>query len=277
MTELGELIEEPILFPLDSAADIAADLTEPGLLEPSALYRPAGVPETVVLAWLPDTVREIGTREGSHLHRQVSDVLDPRPLYERDHRGVRIGWCYPTMGAPHSVMILEELIALGARRFIAVGGAGVLVPDLVMGHPFVVTSALRDEGTSAHYLVPGAVVEADPVGVRACEEALDEAGVGFAAGRTWTTDAIYRENRAKVERRIAQGCAVVDMEASAIHAVAQYRGVRLGQIVFSADSLVEAEWDRRGWTGAHEVHEAMFWLAMDAAVRLAQLDGETAA
>ena len=261
-------------FLLDSTADIEADLDQEGILEPSAMYPPSVVPDTVVLAFLPKTVHAVGALEGSRVCRQVSDMLAPRPLYERDHRGVRVGFCYPAIGAPHTVMIMEELIARGVRRFVAVGSAGVLVPDLVLGHPFVITSALRDEGTSAQYAAPSAVIEADPLGVRACEEVLDEAGVGFAAGRVWTTDAIYRETRGRVQRRIAQGCAMVDMEASALQAVAKFRGVRLGHIVFSADSLVGEQWDHRSWNHAVDVHETLFWLAMDAAVRLAELDAD---
>lgn len=270
---MGEQVGQP--WPLlDSAAEIEADLGQEGILEPTAMYQPAAVPDTVVLAFLPDVVASVGALEGSRVCRQVSDMLDTRPLYERDHRGQRIGWCYPGIGAPHAVMIMEELIARGVQRFVAVGSAGVLVPDLVLGHPFVVTSAVRDEGTSAQYVPPAAVIDADPLGVRACEEALDEAGVGFSAGRVWTTDAIYRETRARAKRRIEQGCAMVEMEASALQAVAQFRGVRLGQIVFSADSLVGEAWDHRSWARAIDVHETVFWLAMDAAVRLAELDVE---
>lgn len=257
---------------LDSTADIEADLAEEGVLEPSAIYQPSVVPDTVVLAFLPRTVQEVGQREGSRVCRRLSENLDPRPLYERDHRGQRIGFAYPSMGAPFTVMIMEELIARGVQRFVAVGSAGVLVPDLVLGHPFVVTSALRDEGTSPQYAPPSPVIDADPLGVQACEEVLAESGIGYSAGRVWTTDAIFRETRGRVRRRIAQGCAMVDMEAASIAAVARFRGVRLGQIVFSADSLAGEDWDHRSWSHAVDVHEAMFWAAMDAAVRLAELD-----
>ncbi len=261
-------------FPLDSTADLVADLEQEGFLEPSALYPRADVPAVAVLAFLPQTVHDVGAREGSRVTRTLSDVLEPRPLYEREHKGVRVGWCYPSMGGPHTVMVMEELIALGVRRIIAVGSAGVLRSELVMGHPFVVTSALRDEGTSGQYLLPSPVVDADPVGVRACREALVEAGVGFSAGRTWTTDAIYRETRGRVQRRMDQGCAVVEMEAASMMAVARYRDIHFGQILFGADSLAGESWDSRAWPTAADVHEAMFWWAMDAAVRLGELVGE---
>lgn len=114
------------------------------------------------------------------------------------------------------------------------------------------------------------MVEAPPEGVTALVETLTEAGVAFEQGRTWTTDAIYRETRSRVQRRIAQGCAVVEMEAAAFFAVAAYRGVSLGQMLFSADSLAGDAWDHRSWHRAQDAHRAVFWLAMDAAVRLAE-------
>lgn len=256
----------------DTVADVTADLAEPGFLEPSGMYPPGDVPEAVVLCFLPETVAAMGELDGARVATPITGLLEPRPLYEREHRGHRIGWCWPSVGAPRAVMIMEELVARGVRRFIAVGSAGVLVPDMVMGHPFVITSAVRDEGTSAHYVAPAPVIDAEPVGVRACEEALAASGAGYSAGRAWTTDAIYRENRSKVERRIAAGCAVVEMEAAAFLAVARYRDVRFGQFVFSADSLAGQEWDGRSWESAREVHEGVFWLAMDAAARLVELD-----
>lgn len=81
-----------------------------------------------------------------------------------------------------AAVTLEELAVLGGRRFTAVGGAGVLVPELVLGHAVVVDSALRDEGTSFHYLAPGRTVEADPDGVAALVARLRAADVAHTVG-----------------------------------------------------------------------------------------------
>lgn len=261
---------DPSASPGASLPAFEDDLAEPGILDPVALYPPGDVPDTAVICFFPETVERIGHAPGSSVSLPFDGFLGSRNLYEREHRGRRVAFFYPSVGAPRAAMYLEEAIARGCRHFIAVGSAGVLVPELVMGHPFVVTSAVRDEGTSAHYLPPGAVVEAPPEGVTALVETLTEAGVAFEQGRTWTTDAIYRETRSRVQRRIAQGCAVVEMEAAAFFAVAAYRGVSLGQMLFSADSLAGDAWDHRSWHRAQDAHEAVFWLAMDAAVRLAE-------
>ncbi|AKT52949.1 hypothetical protein ADJ73_16240 [Arsenicicoccus sp. oral taxon 190] len=248
------------------------DLAEPGVLEPAAMYPPlpeGEVPDAAVICFFPDTVRAVGEREGSDVAFSFTSIIGGQPCYVREVAGRRIAFFFPEIGAPRAVMFLEEAIARGISRFVAVGSAGVLVPSLVMGHPVVVTSALRDEGTSAHYGATTSVVEAGAGGIRACVAALEAVGAAHERGRTWTTDGIYRETRSTVARRIEAGCVLVEMEASALLAVAAHRGVELGQILFSADSLAGEEWDHRGWVGAGDAHERVFWIAMDAAARLA--------
>lgn len=93
----------------------------------------------------------------------------------------------------------------------------------------------------------------------------------FLTGRTWTTDASYRETRARAGRRVAEGCVTVDMESAAFFAVARYRGVRFAQLLYAGDSLAGETWDDRGWTRATDVRERLFWSAADACLRLADL------
>ena len=102
----------------------------------------------------------------------------------------------------------------------------------------------------------------------ALEATLRAAGVRFVTGRTWTTDAPYRETRARVERRVAEGCLTVDMEAAALLAVARYRKVRFAQLLYAGDSLAGPDWDSRNWTTATSVREQLFWHAADASLRL---------
>lgn len=252
--------------------DGPGDLDEPGILEPAVMYPPhEDCPETAVICFFPGTVDAVAAMEGSSLAFEFFGLVGDSRMYVREHGGERVGFFFPEIGAPRAVMFLEEAIARGVKRFVAVGSAGVLVPELVMGHPLVVTSALRDEGTSAQYAAEGDVIDAQEAGIRACTQALEAAGLPYETGRAWTTDAIYRETRSRVARRIEQGAAVVDMEASAFIAVARFRGVELGQILWAADSLAGDEWDSRGWHTADDAHAAIFWVAMDAAARLAAL------
>ena len=85
---------------------------------------------------------------------------------------------------------------------------------------------------------------------------------------TWTTDALYRETRAKVERRVAEGCLTVEMEAAAFFAVAAFRGVTFGQLLYAGDDLSGEGWDGRGWDEHLEGRELLFRLAAEAVLRL---------
>ena len=82
-------------------------------------------------------------------------------------------------------------------------------------------------------------------------------GAPMAVGRTWTTDAVYRETRGPTDRRRGEGCLTVEMEAAALIAVARFRGVAFSQVLFAGDSLAGEEWDHRRWTTAHDARRAL--------------------
>ena len=93
--------------------------------------------------------------------------------------------------------------------------------------------------------------------------------IGHAcAPKTWTTDAIYRETRAKTELRRSEGCLTVEMEAAAFFAVAQFRGVPFGQILYGGDNLDAEEWDRRDWMSRASVRERLVYLAAEACLEI---------
>ena len=80
----------------------------------------------------------------------------------------------------------------------------MLVPDVALGHVIVPTAAIRDEGTSYHYLPPGREVEPTREAVDAIVATLERHHVPHVTGKTWTTDGLYRETRGKIERRVAR-------------------------------------------------------------------------
>jgi uridine phosphorylase len=111
-------------------------------------------------------------------------------------------------------------------------------------------------------------VEAEPAAVTAIVRALEAAGAAHTVGRTWSTDAIYRETRSRVERRRAAGCLTVEMEAAAMLAIGRYRQVTFGQVLLTADSLAGESWDDRGWMSAREARQRLFQIATHAAAGL---------
>lgn len=92
--------------------------------------------------------------------------------------------------------------------------------------------------------------------------------IPYVIGKTWTTDALYRETPGKVARRKAEGCITVEMEAAAFFAVAQFRGVAFAQILYGGDDLSGDEWDNRDWLGRTSTREKLFWLAAEACLSL---------
>jgi uridine phosphorylase len=164
--------------------------------------------------------------------------------------------------------LLEEAIAFGCRKFIACGGCGVLEKDMAVGHIVVVSGAIRDEGVSYHYLPPAREVVANASGVSALVNRLDGRGIPYQVGRTWTTDAPYRETANKIARRREEGCLTVEMESAALIAVAQFRNVILGQALYGGDDLSGIEWNNRQWQSRSDIRESLFWLCAEACLTL---------
>ena len=136
------------------------------------------------------------------------------------------------------------------------------------GRPIVVpTAAIRDEGTSYHYLAPRARWRPRAGAGRDRGGCLRENHHEYIRGKTWTTDAVYRETRSRLKRRRREGCVVVDMEAAAFFAVARFRRVEFAQILYAGDSLAGRQWERRGWN-RHAMRERLFHLAAESCLRL---------
>jgi uridine phosphorylase len=242
------------------------DRAEPGVIEAHLLHPGEhAICPVAVLCFFNDVLDQLAA-EGRlrHVYTLRSEIGQNR-VYEFDTPDGPVTVVHPGVGAPLAAAIVEEVAALGARTFVACGGAGALVDDLALGHVMVVTSALRDEGTSLHYAAPGRVIDADPLGVGVLAETLSALDVPYYLGRTWTTDGFFRETRSRIQRRRDEGCSVVDMESSAFIAVARYRGLRFAQLLYAGDSLAGAEWDSRHWDQAGSTREHLFEVTARAA------------
>ncbi len=238
------------------------------IIEPSRIYRPLDIAEHCVLCFFQEVIREL-VSEGArarHIHTGESEAGD-YPVYEVDYGGRRLAVVSPAVGAPAAAARMEHMIALGCRKFIACGGAGVLDSGINVGDIVVPESAVRDEGTSFYYLKPAREVAPTQRALAAVESVLRENKHAYVRGKTWTTDAVYRETRARMNRRRREGCVVVEMEAAAFFAVARYRGVECAQILYGGDSLAGRRWDPRSWN-RHAMRERLFHLAAEACLRL---------
>lgn len=228
------------------------------------------MPEAVVLCFFADVIADllIAHQDSVRVLHSLRSEIGSHPIYELTIDSRRIAFAHPGVGAPLAAGIVEEIIALGGRKFIACGGAGVLNREIAVGHLIVPVTAIRDEGTSYHYMPPGREAHATASAVAAIESVLRADGVPYLIGKTWTTDGLYRETPGKVARRRDEGCLVVEMEAAAFFAVAQFRGITFGQILYGGDDVSSNTWDSRHWTRQTSVREKLFWLAAEAALKL---------
>ena len=166
------------------------------------------------------------------------------------------------MGAPMAVMLLEKLIALGGKRFVAFGSCGGVAPGLAIGDCLVPTWAVSQEGTSRLYPLPAAPQASRELTARVIF-LLSQQGVRCATGGVWTTDAPYREGRETIRRLCEQGVAAVDMEFSALLTVAAFRGVDMAAVLVVSDLLSADGWQagftaRSFKTAIHAVGKALF-------------------
>lgn len=145
-------------------------------------------------------------------------------------------------GAAPAAALMEELISIGISRFLCIGSAGLIDKNFDINSLLVVTEAIRDEGTSYHYLPAGEATYTTPLLREQLKDSLTRQGVRFAEGKVWTTDAFYRETPARVARRQAEGAIAVEMECAALCAVAQRRGVEFAQALFFSDSVHSEVW-----------------------------------
>jgi purine-nucleoside phosphorylase len=152
---------------------------------------------------------------------------------------------------------------MGAKKVLSFGCCGSLQKDLGTGSLVIPTDALSEEGTSAHYpLPPGKMAEADEKITRLCLAMGGDKKFKVAAGRVWTTDALFRETRGKTKKYSGMGLLAVEMEMSALFTVAAYRGIRLGGFMVVSDELASLTW-KTGFLNP------LFWLASRKATRLA--------
>ena len=219
------------------------DPTYQAYIEPGRLFRARDVPEHCVVCFFREVLERVVSEHQAKMLVENRWEDGPHPLYEIAHRGQRLAFFHPGVGAPMAAGLLEEVIALGCRKFIACGGCGVLEKGIPVGGLMVVSAAVRDEGTSYHYLPPSREVLANEAGMRALIKALNQRRIPYRVGKTWTTDAPYRETVNKIAQRKKEGCLVVEMEAAGMMAVAQFRGVVFGQILYGGDDLSGYEWD----------------------------------
>lgn len=220
------------------------DSTRRAVIEPDHEELGIELPPCVAFPFAGDLVDEYAREHDLPILGTFKLVTRPYPVYRVSEK---VCLCQAPVGASISVWFMEWLIAYGARSIVTAGTCGALI-DLPENSFVVPRRALRDEGTSYHYMPPARWSYLDEGMQQRIIQVLDAAGKPYVRYDTWTTDAILRETVDKVRRSRAEGCGVVDMECAALSACAEFRGVSFGQFLFTANTLADTDsFDARDW------------------------------
>lgn len=160
-------------------------------------------------------------------------------------RGQRVTLAGPMLGAPHAVMVLEKLVALGARKVVFLGWCGSIRSQVAIGDLVIPNHAGVGEGTSQYYAKDENHVRAQGSALiqRVLEQHCKKRGVRFHKGGVWSTDAPYRETKELVRSLKGAGLLGVDMETSALFTAGSFRGVEIGALLVVSDMLASLVWE----------------------------------
>ena len=223
------------------------------MFRPEALLREArrqkqlplvAVPEICLLDPDGDVVRYIKRKGSGRTHEGWACYHTELLAFDLDGLG-EVGMVGCAVGAPFAVLVAEQLFASGCRLLISVTSAGQITAIGPTPYFVLIDSALRDEGTSYHYLPPSPFAEAEDVRLLACIEDNVRAlpFITLHRGATWTTDAPYRETEAAISRARHLGVLAVEMEAAALYAFSAATGHRVVCFAHVTNAMAQTEGD----------------------------------
>jgi len=194
-----------------------------------------------LLTCLPSELRHLCS---AHNARRVAlkDASMSRVYIVEKNGSAPISLCGPFLGAPHGVMVMEKLIALGAQRLWMLGWCGSLSSKMKVGDILIPSVGFSEEGTSRHYPISFDKPVPDHDLCEMLQRNLECKGAKPFTGSIWSTDAPYRETKAKIRKYQELGVVAVDMEWSALATVALYRGVKFAAIMVVSDELFDYVW-----------------------------------
>ena len=201
---------------------------------------------------------------------QIASTLSANgevPIYKINYNGKDIGVTMWGVGAPMTVGTIEECIPMGFKKFMLFGTCGVLDSSIKDLSIIVPNSAVREEGTSFHYVKASSEIDVNTKTIDKMIRYFDEKEISHTIGKVWTTDAFYRETKNKFKLMKERGVVAVDMECSAVAAVGQFRNLEIAHFFYSADNLDAEIHDRRSLACEDKLDDK--YLICDIAIDLA--------
>lgn len=188
---------------------------------------------------------------------KIKTIMGENPYYVYKFKDYDVLIMHGDLGCPAIGGELDEIIAMGVKKVMFCGGGGVLDKSTGVGHFLIVEGAIRDEGFSYHYLPPSRVVYTEEKTRSLIRRYLSERGILYSEGLVWTTDAIFRETKEKVNARREEGAKIVEMEQAGCIAVTQFRGVDYGAIIYGGDDVSGDDWDTRSWRSREDIRQGL--------------------
>lgn len=181
------------------------------------------------------------------------------PMFSLEVDGDTFGVIPRTIGGPYAVLVAEQLLASGAEVVLGLTSAGRVCPALPLPSFVIPTKALRDEGTSYHYLAPGCFVGATPDLIAALDAAVQTLGRAVSQGPVWTTDAPYRETHEQLAHYAHEGVLAVEMQAASLFAFSAAKHFPIGIVaqVTNAVHDMEGSFDKGSHADEFRLIEAM--------------------
>ena len=223
---------------IDSFDDKTEAIVNPGEVTSKII----GFPETVIVVFKERLINYMKEEYPTEIIGNIN-AGTLIPIYKLKYKEAEFAIVRTLIGGAGTAGLIEEIIAMGAKNILIYGTCGTLDKNILKGHFVIPTAAYRDEGVSYHYLPASDFVEVPTANKLA--KIFDQYEIPYRKGKTWTTDALYRETRGNMEKRKQDGCVVVDMECASVMAVGIFRKIPIYQFLFGDDTLDSEKWDRR--------------------------------
>lgn len=201
------------------------------------------LPKTAIVCFKKELIDIVKNKEEFEEYSEVSVCGEDIKIYKTQIGKESVILYRTLIGGPATASMMEEIHARGVDNFIFFGSCGELISDMKKGAFIIPTEAYRDEGTSYHYMPASDFVKVETASQ--LEEIFKKKNISYELAKTWTTDALYKETKNKIKRRIESGCKVVEMECASIMAVANSRKINAYQFLYSDDTLAGEAWDVR--------------------------------
>jgi len=162
--------------------------------------------------------------------------ISNQPLFVGEYHGEEVLVAKMPVSAPNAVAYAECLILLGVDQMIVTGAAGSIHPEAPAYALVATTSAVREEGTSYHYLSASTIVQSSDMLLARLQQAAEKRSVPLRRGPTWSTDGVFRQTQAKVAHYRSMGILTVEMELAGLFAMAMKRGIELAGLLVVSDT-----------------------------------------